>query len=47
MRRSAGADPSANRAMAVGDIVQWPAELIAQLPAMAAAGVNFDHAVSS
>jgi hypothetical protein len=29
--------------MAVGDIVQWPAELIAQLSAVATAGVKRIH----
>jgi hypothetical protein len=31
--------------MAVGDIVQWPAELIAQLSAVATAGVKRIHLV--
>jgi hypothetical protein len=41
----AAADPSANRAMTMGDIVQRPAELIAQLPAVTAASVKCVHLV--
>jgi hypothetical protein len=33
--------------MAVGDILQWPAELIADLSAVAAASVKFAHVFSS
>lgn len=42
---NAATDSPANRTMAMCDVVQRPAELIAQVSAVAAAGVNLPHSM--